>query len=92
VLVREGGIVALGSSAELRKRGGKGTVVVDAGGRAVVSPLGDHALARGAPANLLIVEGSVAEPPTVVREDVVFALEEGRIVSDRNLLARLAGD
>jgi hypothetical protein len=87
VLARDGCIVALGSSAELRKRAGKGTVVVDAGGRVVLSPIGDHALARGAPAHLRILEGSATEPPTVVPANIVFALQDGRIVMDRGLLA-----
>ena len=91
VLVRDGCIAALGSSAELRKRGGKGTVVVDAGGRVVLSPIGDHALARGAPAHLRILDGSATEPPTVVAKNIVFALQDGRIVIDRGLLVPRSG-
>ena len=87
-----GCIVVLGSSAELRKRGGKGTAVLDAGGRVVVSAIGDRTLAKGAPAHLQVLNGSAMEsPPVVAPENIIFALRDGRIVMDRGLLAPPAG-
>ena len=88
VLVRDCRIVALGSSAELRKRAGKGTPVVDAGGRVVVSGLGDGTLVRGSAADLRIVESTGTESPVgAIEGTIIFAIADGRILVDRGFLA-----
>ena len=87
VLVRDGRILALGSSAELRKRAGKGIPVLDAGGRMVVAVAGDGTLARGAPADFRILDGSTPDlPPAASEEFIVFAIRESRVLVDRGLL------
>jgi hypothetical protein len=90
VLVREGEIVAVGSSAELRKRAGAGAAVIDARGWLVMPSRGGDALAPGSTATLMIVERATStEPPAPADEDAVaFELSEGRIVVDRHGLAR----
>jgi hypothetical protein len=89
VLVREGRVAAVGSSAELRKRAGAGVSIVDARGWLVLPALAADSLAPGEFATLLIVERMTStEPPGPADEDaVVFALSEGRIVLDRHGLA-----
>jgi hypothetical protein len=89
VLVREGRLLAVGSSAELRKRAGAGAVIVDARGWLVLPARASDVLVRGAVATLLIVErATAAEPPEATDEDsVVFSLVEGRVVLDRRGLA-----
>jgi hypothetical protein len=90
VLVREGRVVAVGSSAELRKRAGAGVSIIDARGWLVLPTLAADSLAPGAMATLQIVERMTStEPPGPAGEDAVaFALSEGRIVLDRHGLAR----
>ena len=90
VLVRDGRIVAVGSSAELRKRAGAGTAVVDARGWLVLPTRAGDSLAPGEMATMLIVERTTAaDPPAPADEEAVaFALAEGRIVLDRHGLAR----
>jgi predicted amidohydrolase YtcJ len=89
LLLREGLVVAVGSSAELRKRAGTATAIVDARGWLVLPTRAGDALVAGAPATLLIADRAAsAEPPSPADEDaVVFALVEGRIVLDRHGLA-----
>ena len=84
VLARGEVIVAVGSSAELRKRAGMGAAVIDAGGRMVVPHPASGRLAAGEPADLAIVDrvtdaGSSAEPN---ERDLVFVLERGRVILD----------
>jgi len=90
VLIRDGQIVAVGSSAELRKRATAGAAVVDARGWLVLPSRAGDSLAPGSIATLMIVERATStEPPVPVDEDAVaFALSEGRIVLDRHGLAR----
>lgn len=89
LLVREGLVVAVGSSAELRKRAGAAAAIVDARGWLVLPTRAGDALVAGAPATLLIADRAAsAEPPSPADEDaVVFALADGRIVLDRHGLA-----
>jgi hypothetical protein len=89
VLVRGERIVAVGSSAELRKRAGDAARVVDARGRTVLSPHPDGVLAADAMANLVVVErGSAGEPRLPIDASaVVFSLVEGRIEVDRDSVA-----
>jgi len=90
VFVRDGRVVAVGSSAELRKRAGAGAAIVDARGWLVLPTRAGESLVPGAPATLLIAERATsAEPPAPADDDAVtFALAEGRIVLDRHGLAR----
>lgn len=89
VLVRDGRLVAVGSSAELRKRAGADGAVVDARGWLVLPPDGSTALVAGAAATLLIAERATpTEPPAPLDADaVVFSLVEGEVVLDRRGLA-----
>lgn len=89
VLVREGRVVAVGSSAELRKRAGTGAAIVDARGWLVLPARAGDSLAAGAMATLMIAERATStEPPAPADDDAVaFELSEGRIVLDRHGLA-----
>ena len=89
MLVREARVVAVGSSAELRKRAGPGAAIIDARGWLVLPTHASDALAPGALATLLIIERATStEPPAPADEDAVaFELSEGRIVLDRRGLA-----
>jgi hypothetical protein len=89
VLVRGERILAVGSSAELRKRAGAGARIVDARGRLVMPSRPDGVLAADAVANLVIVERGPTGEPRVPADDsaVVFSLVEGRIELDRESLA-----
>jgi hypothetical protein len=89
VLVRGDRIVAVGSSAELRKRGAAATTVVDAGGRLVVPLTSTGRLAPDEPADLGIVD-RVADPgaeSSSAQEDFIFIVEHGRLILDRDGLA-----
>jgi hypothetical protein len=90
VLVRDARVFAVGSSAELRKRAGAGTVIVDARGWLVLPARSDAILEHGAPASLLIADRTTgAEPPSPADQSaVVFALADGAIVLDHRALAR----
>jgi predicted amidohydrolase YtcJ len=87
VLVRGEIVVAVGASAELRKRSGAGALVIDAGGRMVL-PTGSL-LAPGEPADLTIVDRVVHDGALAAMGDVavVFSLEKGCVVLDRDSLA-----
>jgi cytosine/adenosine deaminase-related metal-dependent hydrolase len=89
VLVRGERIVAVGSSAEMRKRAGRAVRIVDARGRLVLPSRPEGAIAAGAVANLVIVEGEApGEPPLAADASaVLFRLVEGRIEVDRDALA-----
>ena len=89
VLIRGERIVALGSSAELRKRAGRAARIVDARGRLVLPSHPGGALAADAVANLVIVEGEPLGEPSLPADasSVVFSLVEGRIEVDLDALA-----
>jgi len=89
VLVRDGLVLAVGSSAELRKRAGTGTTTIDAHGWLVLPTDPEESIRAGAPAGLVIVDrASSGEPPRAAdRDAVVFELAQGRIVLDRHGLA-----
>ena len=90
VLVRGDRILAVGSSAELRKRAGNDACIVDARGLLVLAAGADAVLAPGSPASLLIVERESTGTPRapVDPSGVAFSLVEGRIELDRDSLAR----
>jgi len=90
VLVRAARIIAIGSSAELRKRAGADARIVDARGRLVLGSRADDVLAPGAAASLVIVERGVTGEPRVPTDAsaVVFSLVDGRVDVDRDSLAR----
>ena len=86
VLVREGRILAVGSSAELRKRTDAGARVVDARGLLLRPSHAGCALAPGSPASLELVEGAPAQSPAA-GGTVVMELVDGHILSDRDGLS-----
>lgn len=89
VLVMGERILAVGSSAELRKRAGRGARIVDARGLLTLPARDGEILASGRPASLIIVEHATAEPPARPAADaVVFELIDGHIRLDRDGLAR----
>jgi hypothetical protein len=78
LLVRDGRVLAVGSSAELRKRAGLAARIVDARG-SVVRPIErGSTLAAGSPASLEIVEGVSSESPWSGGH-VVMELADGEI-------------
>ena len=85
VLVRGDVIVAVGSSAELRKRAGAGASVIDAGGRMVVSLAANGRVASDEPADLAIVDrvADTSASAASSEGDFVFVLERGRPTVDR---------
>jgi len=90
VLLRAGRIEVVGSSAEVRKRSGGATKVIDARGLMILHARTDGMLVRGAPADLVLVDrapdgvGRGAPSGTEIR----LSIEGGRIVADRDALAR----
>jgi len=89
VLVRGERIIAVGSSAELRKRAGADACIVDARGRLVLASRADDVLAPGATASLVIVERESTGVPRMPTDAtaIVFSLVDGRIELDRDSLA-----
>jgi hypothetical protein len=89
VLVREDRVIAVGSSAELRKRAGATALIVDARGWLVLPVLPAAALVPGAEATLDVVERATSAEPLPVpdEEATVFSLVAGRIVRDLRGLA-----
>lgn len=89
LLVRGERILAVGSSAELRKRAGGGAAVIDAGGRLVVPSQPDGRLVAGAAASLAMIDrppaADAAETP--LEREVVFSLLDGQVVVDRRGLS-----
>jgi len=85
LLVQSGCVLAVGSSAELRKRAGRGARVVDARGL-LVRPSGAGVLTSGAPASLDVVEGAATDADTG-GGSIVLALVDGQIRLDRDGLA-----
>jgi hypothetical protein len=90
VLVRGDTILSVGSSAEVRKRAGVAATLIDAHGMMVLPLAASARLGAGMAASLLIVDRatSIASPPSADDETVVFSLVEGRVVVDRDSLAR----
>ena len=88
VLIGEGRIEAVGTSAELRKRRVRDVSVLDAKGRTLLPSVAGGRLARGEPASLVILAQSPgdAEGPFPAA-DVILELVDGRIVHDRDSLA-----
>lgn len=89
VLVRGDTILAVGSSAELRKRADAGATVIDARGMMVLPYAASGRLEAGLPASLVIVERPPNADPSdqVIDETVVFSLVNGLVVVDRDSLA-----
>ena len=85
VLTRGETIVAVGGSAELRKRAGRAASIIDAGGRVVVPLATSGRLAAGEPADLAIVDHVADASAPVVWDDadLVFVLQKGRVIVDR---------
>jgi formylmethanofuran dehydrogenase subunit A len=90
VLVRDGRIEAVGSSAEIRKRAGDGIRVIDARGLTVIPGSVDGVLASGQPATLVVTAQSRPADPARDAEDgnIVLRLDRGRIVVDRDAPAQ----
>ena len=86
VLVRDGRVLALGSSAELRKRAGAGVRVVDAGRRMVVPSRPGGRIEQGDPADLVLVDDlvSLVPRPEPDEQSIILELSSGRIVRDRH--------
>jgi predicted amidohydrolase YtcJ len=85
VLSRGEAIVAVGASAELRKRAGVAASVIDAGGRMVVPFAANGRLAAGEPADLAIVDRitGAGAPGAPDERDLVFVLQKGQVVVNR---------
>jgi hypothetical protein len=86
ILVRDGRILAVGSSAELRKRAGAEARWLDARGLLLRPAGGEHSLVPGSPATLELVEGVAAESPAT-GGTVVVELADGRVRFDRDGLS-----
>jgi len=86
VLVRDGRVLALGPSAELRKRAGAEVRVVDAGRRMVVSSRPGGRINQGDPADLMLVDDLVSPVPLrqLDEQSIMLELSSGRIVRDRD--------
>lgn len=86
VLVQGGVLVAIGSSADLRKRARARAMLIDARGLLLHAHPASSPLVIGDRANLMIVEatGSDALHASVMDDLVVFSLADGRVVVDRN--------
>ena len=82
-------MLAVGSSAELRKRAGVTASIVDARGWLVLPADAAAALAPGVEASLHIVERATSTEPPARPDDeaVVFSLIAGHIARDRRGLA-----
>ena len=85
-----GRIEAVGSSAEVRKRSGAVTKVIDAKGLLAQHPRRGGTLVRGAPADVMLIDRPLSTAGQSVQRDteIVLAIESGRIVTDRDALAR----
>jgi predicted amidohydrolase YtcJ len=85
VLVRDGRVLAVGSSAELRKRAGTTARVIDAGRRLLLASNPDAAIVAGAAADLTLVDDLVAmvRPTRLDEESIVLVVSAGRVVLDR---------
>jgi predicted amidohydrolase YtcJ len=85
VLVREGRVFAVGSSAELRKRAGTTAHVVDAGRRLLLPSTTGAAIVTGAAADLTLVDDLVSRAPPAELDErsIVLVVAAGRVVRDR---------
>jgi hypothetical protein len=81
VLVRDGILVAVGTSAELRKRAGAAAAVIDARGLLALPRTPGTVLRAGAPADLVLVERT--DDGAAGDDGVVLAIDGGRVVVDR---------
>ena len=90
LFLRAGRIESLGASAEVKKRAGAATKLIDARGLVIVHPREDGVLARGGPADLLLVDRPLGSAGIGATSDaeIVLAIEGGHIVRDRDALAR----
>jgi predicted amidohydrolase YtcJ len=88
VFLRAGRIEAVGSSAEVRKRAGAATKVIDAKGLVIQHPRQSGVLAPGASADLILVARPLGDVGRGAPSDaeIVLAIESGRIVTDRDAL------
>jgi len=78
--------LALGPTAELRKRAGAEARVVDAGRRMVVSSKPGGRIKQGDPADLVLVDDlvSLVPLPELDEQSIMLALSSGRVVRDRD--------
>jgi hypothetical protein len=86
LLVDGATIVAIGSSAELRKRAGRDARLIDARGLLVCPAGAGRSLAPGNPASLVVIEGGT-DDPSAPGGSVVLEMIDGRIRIDRGDLA-----
>jgi predicted amidohydrolase YtcJ len=93
VLIRGDTIDGVGGSAEMRKRAGKDARVIDARGRLVLAMSNDGTVARGRPADLIVVDRvddahvTDAPPPRHDDAEVVLRIEGGNVVFDRDTVS-----
>jgi len=89
VLVRGVRVVGVGSSAEIRKRAGSASTIVDARAMMVLPSDPEGRIIAGFPASLIVVERAMnAGPLTPRTEEIVLALEDGVVTIDRDALTR----
>jgi predicted amidohydrolase YtcJ len=94
LLVRDGAVDSVGSSAEVRKRLREGAVIIDARRMLVTCSAATWstagAIAPGAPANVVLLRVDVPRVTleTVRASAVALEIAEGRIVHDPDGLAR----
>ena len=89
VFLRAGRIDTVGSSAEVRKRSDGTTRLIDAKQLMLVHPRAG-VLARGAPADLILVDRprDSAGASATIDAEIVLAIEGGHIVRERDALGR----
>jgi predicted amidohydrolase YtcJ len=85
VLVRDGRVLAVGSSAELRKRAGTSALIVDAGRRLLLHSAPGATIVSAAAADLTLVDDlvSLEPPPELDERSIVLVVSSGRLVHDR---------
>ncbi len=84
--MREGRVLALGPTAELRKRAGGEVRVVDAGRRMVVSSKPGGRINQGDQADLVLIDDlvSLVPLPELDEQSIMLELSAGRVVRDRD--------
>lgn len=89
VLVRDGRIEGVGSSAEIRKRLAGTERVVDGKSRMVMPATANGTIAAGAPADLVLVDGASdrVSPETMRDAEVLLTIVGGEVRFDRDALA-----
>ena len=85
LLVRGARLLAIGSSAELRKRAGRDARVIDARGMLVRPAEEGRSLESGSPASFVIVEQGTSGSPG--EDAIVLEIVDGQIRTDRDRLA-----